>query len=137
MPFYADNMFYTRPLVPVFLPTGTATIAGTGTLTNSTFFVASANLPQYVRRTAITNVQVQVVVAPVATGEVLNFTNGTSTFASCTVGTLTAGQVVTVAPTANNTFAAAAGPGCTIVAIGTNPSIGQLTVWFETNELYA
>lgn len=134
MAFYADQMFYARPLVPVFDGgSSTTTITGTGTLTNTAVFGLT---PTFIRRTAITNVQVQVGTAPVATAIVITWLNGTNTFATSTIGT-GSNQAVVATPTANNTFAAGGAPTYSLVGVGTNPSIGQVLVNFEQQELYA
>ncbi len=140
MPFYADPQFNTPVLVPIVgLATGTAT-SGTSTANASALTVAV--FPVFIRRTKVANVQVVVVTAPSAnyTGEVLNFLNGTNTFAVATIGTLTAGQSVTAVGNTNGTFAA--GGQITGTSVGTatitaGSAGGVFAIWLDQQELYA
>ena len=139
MPFYADSQFNTPVLVPV-VGLATYTAVGTGTALASALTIV--NFPPFIRRTKVANVQVLVVTAPNAgaTGLVINFLNGTSTFAVATIGTLTAGQVASASiTTANTTFAAAGQATGTAVSTATTAGVagGVYAIWFDQQELYA
>ena len=147
MPFYADQMFYARPLVPAFSG-GTASATGTGTNIGVAYPPAVAvgqfPAPTFVRRTAVTNGQVVVTVAPAGgfTGGLLSLLNGTNTFATATFGTAggTVGQVAALTITAaNSTFAAGAAVTGTLVGTCTSAGVlaGAFAVSFEQQELYA
>ncbi len=149
MAFYADQMFYSRSLVPV-AANSTALLTNAGATNVGAVYppVVAGNLqlPTFIRRTAITGVQVSCTVIPAAglTGEVISFLNGTNTFASAVfnAGTAnaTAGQLATVTlTTANATFAAGGAPTGTVVCTltGTGSSYGAFSVWFEQQELYS
>jgi hypothetical protein len=137
MPFYQDAQFNIRPLVPC-ASTFTASLVGTGTAV--AIALTAGFFPVYVRRTAIRTISVTVLTAPVAgvTAAVINFTNGTNTFAIATIGTLTAGQVATVVPTVNNTFADAGQPLGTVVGTVTSAGTGAggYAIWLDEQELY-
>lgn len=136
---YSFAKYWTRTLVPVrFGATGTFTAtasAQAGTVT------AIASLPQYTRRTEITGGNVVIATAPVLTGASLAFKNGTSTFATATIGTNTAGVVVALSMTvANEIFASGGKP--TVDLIGTSTASaaqvgGVYDVYFETVERYS
>lgn len=135
MPFYQDAQFNIRTLAPC-ASTFTASVGtGTGSLS-----VALSNFfPTFVRRTAIKTVNVMVLTAPISTVTLVNFLNGTSIFATATIGTLTAGQLVTVVPTSNNTFADLTGPTGTITGSATGTTgtgAGGYSIWFDATELY-
>ena len=136
---YTDAQFNIRYLIPV-LPLATASLTGTGTAVATGGALTATSFPTFIRRSAIKNVFVSIVTAPVAavTGELINFTNGTNTFATATIGTLTAGQTVSVAATANNTFADAGQPAGTVIGTLTSTATGAglFNIWFDVQELY-
>ena len=136
MAFYADQMFYSRALVPLAFG-GTTSATGTGTAITATLPTTAA---QFIRRSQVTGVNVQTVVAPAGgfTGGILDILNGTNTVASVTVGAAGATVAGTIT-TANSTFAAAG--AITLQMRGTCTSGGVLAggyaVWAEVQELYA
>jgi hypothetical protein len=140
MSFYADAQFNTPVLVPAVFG-GTASATGTGTAITVT---SAYQLPQFIRRTKIANVNVATTVAPAGgfTGGLLVFLNGTNTFAVATIvgtaGSFATGTAVTIT-TANTTFAAGAGPTVNIVGTCTSAGVlaGGYSVWFDQQELYA
>jgi len=138
MPFYADAQFNTPVLVPA-ASTFTASLVGTGTAINVA--LTATLLPTFIRRTQVKNVSVTVITAPVAgvTAALINFMNGTNTFAIATVGTLTAGQVVVAAGNTNGTFAAGASLTGTVFGTVTSAGTGAggYAIYFDQQELYA
>ena len=149
MSFYADQMFYSRPFTPAF-SAGVGSLVGTGTNIGVAYppavTVGQFPAPTFIRRTAITGVQVVCTVAPVAgaTGGILSLLNGTNTFAVCTfsggTANATIGGLATVTiNTANNTFAAGAAVTGTLVGTVTSAGTGAgaFAVSFEQQELYA
>lgn len=136
MPFYQDPQFNIRALIPC-ASTFTASVgSGTGSLAVA---LTAGFFPTFLRRTAIKTVSVTVLTAPISTTTVLNFFNGTATFAVATIGTLTAGQVATVVPTANNTFSDNTAVTGTVGATATGTTgtgAGGYSVWFDVTELY-
>lgn len=136
---YSDQKYYARGLELVAdSGVATGTFTASGSCNQTTQFV----LPKFNRRSLVTAVSVLTKTAAVvgATGPLtLNFLNGTSTFAVCTVGTGTAGSVVVATPTANNTFTASGGPSVTVLGTSTasGGTLGTYEVFFEVQELYA
>jgi len=135
---YPDPNFNVRPLIPVM---GLATFTAVGTGTALASALTTVVFPTYIKASQVQNVQVAVVTAPngAATGEVINFLNGTNTFAVATIGTLTAGQVVTAAGNTNGSFAAGGIATATAVCTATSAGAagGVFAIWFETRELYS
>jgi|SRR5579859_1585821 len=136
---YPDAQFNSRYTVPCVGLT-TASLTGTGTAVATGGALTATAFPVFVRRSAVRNVTIVVVTAPVAavTGELINFTNGTNTFATATIGTLTAGQVVSVAGNANSTFADLGQPAGTVIGTLTSTATGAglFNIWFDVQELY-
>jgi hypothetical protein len=137
MPFYADQMFYTRPLVPwVQL---TASLTGTGTAVTGAVTPASqGNIPSFVRRSAVTSANL-IVLTTSALNPIVNFYNGTNAFLTGTIGTASVGQVVPLTVnTSFNTFTASSQPTGTFTGTATSAgtAAGAWTVWAETQELY-
>lgn len=117
---------------------GTATASSaTGADTTPTLY-----LPTFPRRTRINAVKMTVTTIPDAgsTALVASFKNGTSTFATVTLTTATAGQVLTGSVTAANAIIAAAGQP-TLVVTGTATASadaqGSYTIDWEQQELFA
>ena len=138
---YSNGMYSTRELNRFAYITGTATASGTNSLTGADL-KTDGQAPTFVRRSAITNVNVVNNIATPANWTALKVIvkNGTSTLASGTVTAGTAGQVTALTMTAaNGTFAANAGP--TFVLDGTSTasgqSLGTLVLWAETQELFS
>jgi hypothetical protein len=136
---YSDQKFYSRPLGYVAIADmGTAT--ATGTASNSLAQPTASPLPAFARRTAIGNIQVLVIAAPnaSATVQVLSFLNGTNTFATVTVTTATASQVLSAVMTASNaTFAAGGQPTYNLIGTFTasGGTGGKYEILFEQQEL--
>lgn len=138
MPFYADAQFNVRDLVPA-ASTFTASLTGTGTAVTSGGILTVGFMPVFIRRSAIRNIQVQVLTAPVSgvTGGLITFYNGTNAIGTYTIGT--ASQVTTVAISgANSTFTDASGPTGTVTGTVTSAGTGAggYAVWFDVQELY-
>ena len=147
MPFYADQTFYARTLVPAF-SASTASITGTSTALGIAYPPAVAvgqfQAPTFIKRTAITAGNAWVTVAPngAFTNGTLSLLNGTNTFATANWGTGggTVGQLASlVINTANNTFAVGGAVTGTLVGTytGTGSLVGAYAVSFEQQELYA
>lgn len=140
MPFYADSQFNTRDLVPC-ASTFTASLTGTGTAVTSGGVLTAGFFPVFIRRTAIRNVQIQILTAPVGgvTAGLITFYNGTNAIGTATVGTLTAGQSIALAVSgANSTFTDASGPTGTFTGTVTSAGTGAggYAIWFDSQELY-
>lgn len=138
MGFYADGQFNVRDLVPC-ASTFTASLTGTGTAVTSGGILTSGFFPTFIRRTAIRNVSVTVLTAPVSgvTGGLITFYNGTNAIGTYTIGT--ASQVTSVALSgANSTFTDASGPTGTITGTVTSAGTGAggYAIWFDAQELY-
>lgn len=137
---YTDSQFNTPVLVPA-VGLLTASLTGTGTAVTGLGTVQV--YPPFIRRTLVKGIQILIVTAAnAALNPNLVFTNGTNALGTATLGTATAGQVFTITPTANNTFAAAAGSNTILTTlVGTATSAGTAggiyAVWLDTQELYA
>lgn len=137
---YSDQKYYARPLISVLMGQSMGTSTGAGTASNSLAQPAGAPLPSFTNRTKINAVTVIPTVAPNAnaTALVMSFLNGTSTFATVTLTTATAGQVLTgVMTPANAVFAAAGQPTFNLIGTFTasGGTAGAYTVLFEQQEL--
>lgn len=136
MPFYQDPQFNSRYLTPC---ASTFTASLTGTATNASGLLSANFFPTFVRRSAVRNVVVTVLTAAGASqAGFINFMNGTSTFATATIGTLTAGQVAIAVGNANSTFADLTAATGTIIGTATSAgtNAGGFAVWFDVQELY-
>lgn len=138
---FADQKFYTRPLIPIrFNATSTSTATASAQVVTNT---AVANLPKVIRRTEITGGNAIIVTAPNAGAAttVLALLNGTSTFATATIGTLTAGQVASFSITAANAvLAAGTQPTLSVVSTSTASQTvtqGNYDLYWEAVERFA
>lgn len=160
---FSDQKFYARPLenVAVVAPASLGTITASGTAT----ITAAIVLQEFKRRTKINAVRVYTVGAGNVTGgTILNFLNGTNTFAVCTAvattgsfadATINANIVTTSTVTnsfSNGSTAVATitttttqailssntQPTVTVLAIGTASAqtIGTYAVWMECQEQF-
>ena len=117
---------------------GTATASATdGANTTPTVY-----LPQFDRRTRINALKLIVTTIPDSgsTALVAQFLNGTSTFATVTLTTATAGQVLTGSVTAANAiFAADSQPTITVTGTATasGDAQGAYHIDWEQQELYS
>jgi len=137
---YADQKYHAHPQITA-MDSGTA---GTSTASgNNVISTGPTNqaLPNFFRRTAVQSVRVYVITAPQTnvSGLVLNFLNGTNTFASVTVGSSTVGSVLTgTMSTAYNTFTSGSGPTLQVTASATAASmtLGVYDVDFDEQTLF-
>jgi len=142
MSFYADQKYYARDFVPIIFSTISAT--GTGTNVGAVYPPAGAT-PTFIKKTLVTNVQVQCITAPAGgfTGGVLTLLNGTNTLAVATysggTANATAGGLATVVLTSSNgTFGSSSALTGTLVGTCTSAGVlaGGFGIWLETQELY-
>ena len=112
-------------------------VTGTQTFTASDQVITSSdvgNFPKYEGTRRIIGVRVRVVTVPASASVVLNFLNGTSTFASAAIGTNTAGSTVSATMTdANAYFADEGEPTLNITGTGTASEAevaGVYKIWF-------
>jgi hypothetical protein len=134
---YSDPKYNTRVQVPArFSTTTTLTATASGHAVTATDAV---ELPNFIRRTAVTRVHVKTVTAGVTTVNKLIFLNGTDTM--CTVTVAAAGTSTTGTPTGNTgTFTAGGEPTVNVLGTGTASAAqasGTYDVWFEQQELYS
>lgn len=108
---YSDQKFYSRNFEDVALGT-----SGTLTASGSNALATTLRLPKFARRTAINKIRVVIAAAPATnvTVTVLNFLNGTATFAVATVGTHTAGEILDATVVATFDGVAASGSNLTV-----------------------
>jgi hypothetical protein len=121
---------------------GQALSFSTATASGSVAATAVAALPKTFRRTAIGKVRLRCSVIPNAasTALVASFLNGTSTFATVTLTTATAGQWLDGTVTAaNSTLAADVAPTITLAGTATASAAanGSWDIYFENQELYS
>lgn len=136
---YSDQKFYSRAVRRMVSAGsyGTATASATNGCNG-----AGPTLPKLIRRSAVTAVQVRVTTIPDtgSTGAVLQFLNGTNTFATLAVTTASANQVLAgTINTAYNVFDADAQPTTKITGTATasGAANGAYDVDFELQEAYA
>jgi hypothetical protein len=138
---YSDAKFQSRALIPVKFAASLGTATGAGTASNS-LALSTTYLPKFTRRTQVNKVRVIVTTIPdaAATAVTMTFKNGTSTFATVTLTTATAGQVLDGSVTAANAVFAADGQP-TIGLIGTftasGAAAGAYDIFFEEQELFS
>jgi len=136
---YSDPKYHTRVLVPALLSKA-ITVNSTGSAQAAT---GVAVLPKFVRATKIGAVRVTCVATGTAPDSAcaMTFLNGTSTFASVVIGTMTAGQVSDATLTTSAATLAANGqPTVNFTAVsGTGASLacGTWNVEFEQQEVFA
>lgn len=137
---YSDGKF--QASVPGILsPVNTwGTATASGAVGHDT--TAVIGLPKYFKATKITDIKMRCTVIPNAASTTVkaNFLNGTNTFATVTLTTATAGQVLDATMTASNgSFAADAGPTVNLVGTSTASAAasGSWEVFAETQELFS
>ena len=138
---YSDQKFQTRVWVPVKLAFSLGTTTASGTAAIASGYTAPV-LPQFDRRTQVNKVKMTVTTIPNAASTALkgSFLSGTNTFATVTLTTATAGQVLDGTMTlANAIHAADVAP--TFVLEGTATASGSANgaydIYFEQQELFA
>ena len=137
---YSDQKFYNRPFSRVIFSASAGTSSEAGTAANT---LTPYKFPKFNRRTRINKIRVLINTAPVAnyTVVVARFLNGTSTFATATIGTNTAGVVVESADLSSNlttaVFAADGQPTMELFGTATASGIaaGTYSIDWETQEL--
>ena len=137
---YTDAKFNVRQITRVL---GAASF-GTATASSATGAdtTPAVYLPKFFRRTQVLGVRMTVTTIPDAGSTALkaNFLNGTSTFATVTLTTATAGQVLSGTVTAANAvFAADGQPTLTVTGTSTasGDAQGSYNVDFEVQELFS
>jgi len=138
---YSDQKFYTRREIPVAFAQNLGTSTGAGTASNTLSDVL-ATLPKFTRRTKVLAIRLRCTTIPNAasTAEILQFKNGTSTFATVTVTTASADQFLDATMVETNgvdTFSASVQPTVDVTGTATasGAALGAFDVWFEVQEL--
>jgi hypothetical protein len=137
-------MPYTDPKFQVNVPgiLSPPTSWGTATVSGAIATTGIVVLPKFFKAEKFTSINARCTVIPNAasTALVANFLNGTNTFATITLTTATAGQVVSgVVTESNATFAAAGQPTVNLngTATASAAAQGSWEIFAETKEAYS
>jgi len=140
MAFYENDMYDARAMVKVACAASFGTTTASSTIGANT--TPTVYLPKFFRRTKISALRMVVTTIPDSGSTALkaSFLNGTSTFATVTLTTATAGQVLDGTITAAAAVLAADGQP-TIVVTGTSTASadaqGSYDIYFEQQELFS